>query len=122
MAITALTPTRLVSMTGVVVTAGAGTAINDANSMTIPYPKDGELIITIDSNHADTAATVAASDYAVSAGLAPTTMAVGDTIIHMFVIGESAKYKKSTDGLISLTWATNSAGFITTWYLPTSVT
>ena len=121
MAITALTPTRLVSMTGVVVTPGAGTAINTSNSMTIPYPKDGELLITMDSNHADTAATIAASDYAVSAGLAPTTLAVGDTEEHLFVVGESAKYKKA-DGLISITWAANSAGFITTWYLPTSVT
>jgi hypothetical protein len=121
MATVAITPTRMVSDTGVVITPGAGTAIVAANTNTIAYPKDGELLITIDSNHADTAATIAASDYAVASGLGSTTLAVGDTVEKLFSIGESARYKLA-NGSISITWAANSAGFITAWYLPKSVT
>ena len=118
MAITTITPTRLVSDTGVVITPGAGTAINTANSMIIAYPRDGELLITIDSNHADTVATVAAG-YGVDAQAV--TYAVGDTIEHLISIGSSSKLINS-DGNISITWATNSAGFLTAWYLPKSNT
>jgi len=118
MAVTTITPTRLVSDTGVVITPGAGTAINTSNSMVFAYPKDGELLITIDSNHASTVATVAAG-YGINAQT--DTYAVGDTIEHLIVIGASSKFKNS-DGNISITWATNSAGFVTAWYLPTSNT
>jgi len=118
MAETAITPTRLVSDTGVVITPGAGTAINTSNYMTIPYPKDGELLITIDSNHADTSATVVAG-FGVDSQT--TTYAVGDTIEHLIVIGSSSKIKNG-DGEIRIDWATNSAGFLTAWYLPKSNT
>ena len=121
MADTVITPTQMTSNTGVVVTPGAGTAINPANTMTIAYPKDGDLLITIDSDHADTTATLAVSDYAVSKGIGTTTFAVGDTVEHLIVIGESSRYRLD-DGNVELTWATNSAGFVTAWYLPKSVT
>jgi len=119
MAVTTITPTRLVSNTGVVITPGAGTAINTANTMAIAYPKDGELIITIDSNHASTVATIGAS--AVGIDGQTDTFAVGDTIEHLISIGSSSKYIDG-DGNVTLSWATNSAGFVTAWYLPTSVT
>ncbi len=117
MAVTTITPTRLTKITGAVITPGAGTAINDANSMSIAYPKDGELLLTIDSNHADTAATIAASDFGVESGLGSLTFAVGDTVEHLIVVGDSARFKNA-DGNITITWATDSAGFVTAWYLP----
>lgn len=118
MAETVITPTRMVSDTGVVITPGAGTAINTSNYMTIAYPKDGELLITIDSNHADTAATVV-KGFGVDSQT--TTYEVADTVEKLIVIGSSSKIK-NTDGEIRIDWATNSAGFLTAWYLPTSNT
>ncbi len=118
MGITTITPTRLVSNTGVVITPGAGTAINTSNSMAIAYPKDGELLITIDSNHASTVATIGADAFGVDAQT--DTFAVGDTIEHLISIGSSSKYIDD-DGNVTLTWATDSSGWVTAWYLPTSV-
>ena len=118
MAVTTITASQLTSDTAFVVTAGIGTAINTANSMTVAYPKDGQLLIYIDSNHADTAATVAAG-FGVDAQT--TTYTVGDTVASMFVVGASAK-NKATDGFIDITWATNSAGFLAAFLLPASNT
>lgn len=118
MAITVITPTRMTSDTAIVVTAGIGTAINTSNSMTVAFPKDGELLIYIDSNHADTAATIAAG-FGVDAQT--TLYEVDDTVASMFIVGSSAK-NKSSGGLISITWAANSAGFLAAFYLPTSNT
>jgi len=118
MAETVITPTQMTSDTGVVVTPGAGTAIDDSNYMTIVYPKDGDLWITIDSNHADTAATVVAG-FGVDSQT--TLYEVGDTVEHLINIGASSKIKNG-DGEIRIDWASNSAGFITAWYSPTSVT
>lgn len=117
MATVALTPVQLVSDTGVVITQGAGTAIVAANTNTIAYPKDGNLIILIDSDHADTAATLAAG-FGIDAQTE--TYAVGDTIQHMIVVGASTKFK-NVSGLLSMTWAANSAGFIRCYYVPSVV-
>ncbi len=118
MAVTTITPTRLVSDTGVVITQGAGTAINTSDSMIFAYPKDGELLVVIDSDHADTEAIVAAG-YGIDAQAG--SWAVGDTIEHLIVVGASSKFINS-DGNVSITWETNSAGFVRAWYLPTSNT
>lgn len=117
MATVAITPTQLSKDTGVVITQGAGTAIVAANTNTILYPADGKLLLLIDSDHADTAATVAASDFGVSAGLGTETYSVGDTIQHLIVVGDSAQLKKAA-GYISITWAANSAGYIRAFYMP----
>jgi len=119
MAETTITPTLLTKAgsDGVVITPGAGTAINTANTMIVAYPKNSKLLLTIDSNHADTVATIAASDFAIEAGLGAVTYAVGDTVEHLLVVPDQARVRKA-DGNIDITWATNSAGFVTAWYLP----
>lgn len=118
MATVALTPTQLSANTAAVITQGAGTAIVAANTNTIEYPADGELLILIDSDHADTAATIAASDFAVGAGKGALTVSVADTVQSMFFVGESARFLQSSGGKISITWAANSAGYIRCYYIP----
>lgn len=117
MATVAITPTQLSKDDGSAITQGAGTAIVAANTNTILYPADGKLLLVIDSDHADTAATVAASDFGVNSGLGTVSYAVADTVSELIVVGDSAQLKKAA-GYISITWATNSAGYIRAFYLP----
>ena len=116
MATVAITPTQLEKNTGSVITQGAGTAIVAANTNTIAYPKDGQLLLVVDSDHADTALTVAAG-FGVEAGLGSVEYAVGNTVQHLIVVGDSARLKDA-DGNISITYATNSAGYVRAFYLP----
>lgn len=116
MATVAITPVQLSADTGVVITQGAGTAIVEANTNTIAYPKEGKLLLLVDSDHADTALTVAAG-FGVNAGQGTVSYAVGNTIQHLIVVGNSAQLKNA-DGLISITYATNSAGYVRAFYLP----
>lgn len=116
MATVAITPTQINKNEGFTLTQGAGTAIVQANTNTIAYPKDGKLLITIDSDHADTTAVVA-SGFGTEAGLGTVSYAVGDTVIKGFIVGDSARIKNAS-GNISITWATNSAGYIRAFYLP----
>ena len=115
MAETAITPTQMVAGIAIVVTPGIGTAINTSNTMHIPYPQQGKLLIYIDSNHASTSASMAAGD-GVSAGLGAQTVAVGDTVSAMFVVDSDRVV--DSDGEVVITWATDSAGFLAAWYLP----
>ena len=117
MAITVITPTLMVKDEADDITAGVGTAINTANSMTIAYALNQRVLIVIDSNHADTAAIIGVSDYFTGKGQGTKTIAVADTKISMFIVGDSARYKTKA-GLISITWATNSAGFLHAFLLP----
>ena len=113
MAETTITPTQMVAGTEIVVTPGIGTAIDDSNTMVIAYPKQGRLILYIDSNHADTAATFTAG-VGVSAGLGTFEWSVGDTVTEMMMLDSDRLI--DGDGNLEITWATNSAGFLTAWY------
>lgn len=113
---TALTPTQLVSDDGSAITQGAGTAINTSNHMTIPYPKDGHLLIVIDSDHGSTVGTVVAGFGVDSQSVA---YAVASGVSELIVVGSSAKTKNS-EGEIRIDWATDSAGWVRTFYLPAS--
>lgn len=116
MATVAITATQLSKMTGAVITQGAGTAIVEANTNKVLYPKDGQLLLVVDSDHADTALTFAAG-FGVEAGQGSTTCEVGSGIQHLIVIGDSARYKDA-DGYVSWTYATNSAGYVRAFKLP----
>ena len=100
MAITEITPSAVSLDTGFVLTTGAGTAINTSNTMEFAYPKQGHLLITIDSNHASTSASFTAG-YGVAAGLGSLACAVGDTVMQGFVF--------SSDRLLVATGAGASA-------------
>jgi hypothetical protein len=121
MAITEITPTTVTLDTGFTLTQGAGTAINTSNTMEIPYPKQGKLLITIDSDHADTEAVLSAG-YGVAG--AAGSLAVGNTIIQGFIISSDKNVIAVGDGAsafkgcVQITWATNSAGYIRAFYLP----
>ncbi len=115
MAITVITPTQLTAGTEFVVTAGVGTAINTENTMSIAYPKQGKLLLYIDSNHASTSASFAAGD-GVSKDLGAFAWAVGDTVAEMMVL-DSDRLVYSSGNLV-ITWATDSAGFLAAWYMP----
>ncbi|KKK54075.1 hypothetical protein LCGC14_3088380 [marine sediment metagenome] len=110
---TTITPTQMVAGTEIVVTAGIGTAINTANTMVIAYPKQGKLILYIDSNHANTAAVFTAG-VGVSSGLGTQTWSVGDTVAEMMMFDSDRLV--DSDGNLEITWAANSAGFLAAWY------
>lgn len=118
MAVVAIAPTQLVSGTALVITAATGTAINVANSNTIVYPKEGELLLKIESGHANTAVTIAASDFAVAAGQGAKTYAVGNGVSQLIAIGSSSRFKQS-GGYITLTYHADSVGYVTPIVMPT---
>ena len=117
MAITVITATLMVKDESDEISAGVGTAINTSNTMTIAYPENGKLLIVIDSNHADTGAIIAVSDYFTGKGQGTKTILVPDNVAHMFIVGDSARYKTKA-GLISISWVANSAGFLHAFLLP----
>ena len=116
-----LTPTVLTANTAQVITAATGTAIVAEATDTIVYPKDGILIIKIESSHASTSASVAASDFGVAAGQGAVTYAVASGVSSLFVVGSSSRLIQADGTGISLTWATSSAGYITALNVPTSM-
>lgn len=117
MAVTPITPSDLaVDGTAVVITAGTGTAINGANSMTVVYPKDKKLLLKIESSHANTAATIGVSDFGVAAGQGVYTLAVGNGVSKLFMVPPSSRLKLATN-LISITWHADSTGFLTAFAL-----
>lgn len=124
MAVTEITPTQMVYNTGVEISQGAGTAINASNTMEFAYPKQGKLIIIVDSDHADTSASFAASDFAAGRGLGAVTFAVGNTKEYMIVVNSTQCVRKVGEGsnslrdVLKITWAANSAGFVRAFYLP----
>jgi hypothetical protein len=115
MAQTTLTATSLPKNTGVVCTEGAGEAINTANTMRVLYPIDGQLIIWVDSNHADTAAVFAVGAYSAS-GKGTLTNAVANGAQEIIRI-DSDRFKNSS-GYVEWSWATNSAGFVRAYTIP----
>ena len=109
---TTITVTQMVAGTEIVVTAGIGTAINTGNTMVIPYPKQGRLILYIDSNHADTAAVFTAG-VGVSSALGTFTWSVADTVAEMIMLDSDRLV--NGDGDLEITWSANSAGFWAAW-------
>jgi len=115
MAVQTVTPTALAFNTGQVVTQGSGTAIDASKTMEIAYPKDGKLLIIVDSTHANTAATFSASDVFVAAGKGTTALAVGNGIAKAIIV-ESDRHKLN-DGVVEISWHADSLGFVQAYYL-----
>lgn len=115
MATVAITATSLVKNTEQAVTQGAGTAIVEANTNKVLYPKEGKLLLWVDSDHADTALVIGAGDF-VAAGKGSLTWEIGDTTAEILIV-EGDRFKDS-DGYISWTYATNSAGYVRAFNLP----
>lgn len=125
MAVTEVTPTSLVKgVTEGVVTQGAGEAINTANTIEILYPKEGKLLLVVDSDHASTAAVISAGDSGVATGLGAYTWAVGNGVSEIFLPDSDRHLLKKGDGssafrgCIEISWATDSAGYLRAFYLP----
>ena len=116
MAVVALTPVQLDYNDGSAITQGAGTAIVAANTNTIVVPRNGKLLVFVDSDHANTAATFAAGGFN-SAGQGSVAFAVANGVSELFVVGETSRLKNSS-GLLSVSWAAGSAGFIRVFQLP----
>ena len=116
MATTTLTATALAVNTAQAITQGTGTAIVAANTMKVLYPKMGKLLILIDSDHADTAATFTAADFFTGKGIGTLEVAVGDTAMKMVIV--ESRRLKNDDGYVYWTWATNSAGYVQVYTLP----
>jgi len=118
MAETAITATQLTSDTAQVITAATGTAINTSNYMTIAYPKDGALLIKIESSN-DATSGVMVAGFGVDSQTV--TYAATNGVSSLFAVGSSAKMKNS-DGEIRIDWATSSAGYLSAFLLPSSQT
>ena len=116
MATTTITATALTKNTDQAMTQGTGTAIVAANTFKCAYPREGKLLLLIDSDHDDTAATFAVSDYFIASGKGTLVVDVGDTAMNGVIL-ESDRFKKK-DGYVYWTWATNSAGYVQAYTLP----
>lgn len=124
MAYTEITPSTVSLDTAFTIGGTSGTAINASNTMEIPYPKQGKLLIVILSSHNDTAPTFAAG-YGVAKGLgALTASAIASGVLNGFVLSSDRLVTKvgsgsnTLKGVLSVTWAANSAGYLAAYYLP----
>lgn len=122
MATTTLTATTMTkgASAGTAITQGGtvGTAINTSNTMRVLYPKEGRLLIYVDSDNAATAPVFAASDVYTEKGLGSLTpTAVGSGAAQLFLI-DGARHKQSTSGYVQWTWAASSAGYCHAFIVP----
>ena len=122
MAITEIVPATVSLDTLFVVGGTAGTAINAANTMEIPYPKQGKLLVVILSSDAATAPTFTAGYGVAGKALTMTAVASGalngyvfssDRVVVATGIGASA-----LKGCLQIAWAGSSAGYLAAYYLP----
>ena len=122
MAITEITPATVSLDTLFVVGGTAGTAIADTDTMEIPYPKQGKLLVVILSSDAATAPTFTAG-YGV-AGKALTMTAVGSGVLNGYIFSSDRVVVATGDGAtplkgcLQITWAGSSAGYLAAYYLP----
>lgn len=115
MAETTISPTTLTANTASVISQGGGTAINTSNTMHFAYPKEGRLLILIDSDHASTSATIGAGAF-IAAGKGTSTVAVANGAMSMFFV-EGDRHVDE-DGEVVITWAADSAGYVRAFYIP----
>ena len=124
MAYTEITPTTVSLDTLFTIGGTSGTAINTSNTMEIPYPKQGKLLIVILSSNNATAPTFAAG-YGVASGLGDLTMtAVASGVLNGYVLSSDRVVTATGDGTnafkgcLNVSWATSSAGYLAAYYLP----
>jgi len=119
MAVTTLTATDLNYHEEQEISQGGGTAINAANTMRVLAPRQGKLLILVDSDHADTApvfeigGTLGTGGFTALQETAKGDFApavVGDTKMDLYMV--SSDRFKDQDGYVHWSWATNSAGFV----------
>ena len=124
MAYTEITPSVVSLDTAFAIGGTTGTAINASNTMEIPYPKQGRLLIVILSSHNDTAPTFAAG-YGVAKGLGALSVgAIASGSLRGLVLSSdrlvtaTGSGSSALKGCLSVTWAANSAGYLAAYYLP----
>lgn len=124
MAYTEITPSTVSLDTAFTIGGTSGTAINASNTMEIPYPKQGKLLIVILSSNNATQPTFAAG-YGVAKGLgALTPDAIASGVLNGFVVSSDRLVTKvgsgsnTLKGVLSVTWAASSAGYLAAYYLP----
>ena len=124
MAYTEITPTSVSLDTAFTVGGTSGTAINASNTMEIPYPKQGRLLIIILSSNNATQPIFAAG-YGVASGLgALEPDAITSGVLNGFVLSSDRLVNKvgsgtnTLKGILSVTWEASSAGYLAAYYLP----
>ena len=122
MAITEIVPATVSLDTLFTIGGTTGTAINAANTMEIPYPKQGKLLVVILSSNNATAPTFTAG-YGV-AGKALTMTAVANGVLNGYVFSSDRVVVATGDGAsalkgcLQIAWAGSSAGYLAAYYLP----
>lgn len=118
MATTVITAVQMAVNVGDVITPGAGTAIVAADTMKVLYPREGKLLIIVDSDNAATQINFTETDQ--FTGKLPASQAlqfaVGNTVMSMIMV-ESDRHK-ANDGHLIWIWAASSAGFVRVFLLP----
>jgi hypothetical protein len=124
MAITEITPSSITLDTLFVVGGTEGTAINTSNTMEIPYPKQGKLMIIIISSNSNTSPIFTAG-FGVSAGKGSLTMtAITSGALNGYIFSSDRLAVATGDGAsairgcLQITWAASSAGYLKAYYLP----
>ena len=127
MALTTLTAINLTknSDPGLLVSQGLGTAINTADVMRVLFPKEGKLIILIDSDNSLTQPNFKAGGTGVGAGTKGFhAKGIGDlqpaviltATMQAFMV-DSSRFKNQ-DGFLYFDWEASSAGFVQVVSLP----
>jgi len=108
-ALTKNTPTGDIVMSG-------GTAFTDASTLEVAYPREGKLLILINSTYAGASTAVIEAGEFTGSGIGDKSITTAQNGVYAIVV-ESDKYK-DFDGMINITFGTSNTGFVRALSLP----
>jgi hypothetical protein len=93
-----------------------GTAFTDASTLEIAYPREGKLLIMINSTYAGANTAIVEAGEFLSNGQSTITVTTAENGVYAIVI-ESSRCK-DFDGMVNLTFGTSNTGFVRALSLP----
>lgn len=119
MAVTLVTPVALVKDTmSADIPDASGTAINSADTMEIPYPQEGKLLIILNNTFAGAKNFIfsVTDEPFVQHDLGALTLSLAQADIR-FIVLSSDRFKRK-DGNIELSFEAATTGFVKAFYIP----
>ena len=111
-----LTTTLVVGTASVTLTDAGGTAFTDATTHTIDVPKEGHLLVKINSTYAGgNTASVAAGEF-LSNGQGALSIVTAENGVY-YVLLDGSRHK-DFDGDITITYGTSNTGFTQAFLIP----
>jgi len=96
--------------------ASGGTAFTDASTLEVAYPREGKLLLIINSTYAGANTAVIEAGEFISNGIGDITVTTAQNGVY-YVVVESSRVK-DFDGMVNITFGTSNTGFCHAFSLP----